>query len=97
MLIQVLFTNENASQILLLGKGRGRCVALWERDHGIDPFQVLATKHSEIDPNDAWSQNNTITVIYCFFAAQCQTIVFASDMQTDLLQSSTPTRTIWFW
>ncbi|EFP06454.1 hypothetical protein CRE_01439 [Caenorhabditis remanei] len=52
-LSKVLFTGEGSSQVLLLGKGRGRCVALWERDDGIDPFRILSIKNSEVDPNDA--------------------------------------------
>ncbi|CAI2350906.1 unnamed protein product [Caenorhabditis sp. 36 PRJEB53466] len=50
---KVMFTKGDASQILLLGKGRERCIALWERDNGIDPFKILATKNTDVDPNDA--------------------------------------------
>uniref|UniRef100_A0A8R1I457 WD repeat-containing protein 55 homolog n=2 Tax=Caenorhabditis japonica TaxID=281687 RepID=A0A8R1I457_CAEJA len=62
---KVLFTRDSSSQIVLLGKGRGRCLKLWERDDGIDPFKVLSTQNCDVDPNDACTMtDNRVCIGY---------------------------------
>ncbi|EGT50593.1 hypothetical protein CAEBREN_10354 [Caenorhabditis brenneri] len=85
-LSKVLFTR-GGSEILLLGKGRGRCLALWERDDGIDPFRVLATKNTDIDPNDACKlPENRVCIGY----ADGSLAIFNTDKEDLVLMSRIP-------
>uniref|UniRef100_A0A1I7UTU6 WD_REPEATS_REGION domain-containing protein n=1 Tax=Caenorhabditis tropicalis TaxID=1561998 RepID=A0A1I7UTU6_9PELO len=86
-LTKVLFTREDASQILLLGKGRGKCVALWEQAEGIDPFRILATKNSDVDPNDACKfPENRVCIGY----ADGSLAIFNTDKEDLALMSRIP-------
>lgn len=86
-LSKILFTGETSSQIISLGKGRGRCISLWERDDGIDPFKVLATKNSEIDPNDACTMTDNRV---CIGYADGSLAVFSTDKDDLALMSRIP-------
>ncbi|UMM30761.1 hypothetical protein L5515_012507 [Caenorhabditis briggsae] len=87
-LSKVLFTKDDSnSEILLLGKGRGRCVALWDRDNGIDPFRVLSIKNTDVDPNDACKMTDDRV---CIGYADGSLAIFNTDKEDLTLMSRIP-------
>ncbi|CAB3410041.1 unnamed protein product [Caenorhabditis bovis] len=65
---KVIFTGNDTSNILWLGKYKGRCLSLWKRDYSFPnvPYKILTTKNIDVNPSDVCSISaNKVCVSYC--------------------------------